>query len=507
MSSDKTGGTDRDLRSLASVSQGAGLFLAGNGVSRVFAFLLNIILTRLLGTRLYGFYSYSRVVFSLVKVFTRLGSDKSVQRYLPEYEDDPPKQYAVLALAYGTSLVASVVVAALVYYLAPVISGYTLSDPLFTDVLRIVAIVLPFNTLVNVTLSVFKSIERMDFNVVVSSGVEPLTRLVFVGGAVLLGYSLVGAAAGLVVSGTLTALVAVAVLYRRTNLNSVGVPRKGMVKEYYNYSVPLTFNQLGNFLYNRVDILMVGYFLSGSAVGVYNIAVLVSSLLSLPLTAFNQLFPPIASRLYHSGEFDELESMYSTVTRWTFTISLFPGIAALLYAEEVLRVFGEGFTEGRLVLVFFVVAQLTNCVVGPSGLLLMMSDHQYLTLFNQLSSGALNALLNYVFITEYGFVGAAVATATVLSLINVLRVIEVWYLEGIMPYDRSYLKPIAAGVAAGVVLFSLSTVLSGYALLVFGGACGAIAFALSLYAFGIEDTDVELVNGVLSCSVDVTIDR
>lgn len=498
MSSDETEHTGQDLRSLSSISQGAGLFLAGNGVNKVFSFVLSVILTRLLGTRLYGFYSYTRVVFSLFQVFTQLGSDKSVLRYLPEYEDEPHKQYAVLTIACGTSLIVSAIVAASIYHFAPLISGYTLSDPLFTDVLRVAAVVIVFNTLADIVLSVFKSIERMDYNVAVSSVVEPGTRLVFVGGAVLLGYSLIGAVAGLVMSGALTTLVAIVLLHERTHLISVEVPKRETITEYYNYSVPLTFNRLGSFLYNRVDILMVGYFLSGSAVGVYNVAVLVSSLLSLPLTAFNQLFPPIASRLYHKGEFGELESMYGTVTRWTFTITLFPGIAAFLYAEELLRVFGEGFAEGQLVLMLFVVAQLAGSVVGSSGFLLMMTDHQYLTLFNQVSSGILNAILNYVFITQYGFIGAAMATATVLSAINVLRVIEVWYFEGMLPYDRTYLKPVLAGIAAGAVMLSLSTMLSGYVLLVSGGLCGGVAFALSLYVLGIEEEEAALLTGTLT---------
>lgn len=493
-----TDGRDDDrIDSLTTISGGAGLFLLGTAVSKVFGLGTTLVLTRFLGTGLYGIYAYLNVVFSLFTVFTRLGGDKSVMRFLPEYEDRPRKRRAMLTLAYGTSLLASIVVAVAVYLLAPVLSAYTLDDPLFVRVLRITAVVIPFNTLLMITNAAFKGIERMDYNVAVSSVVRPLFRLLFVGGAVVLGYSLMGAAVGLVVGGVLTLLVAAGIVVRRTDLGGVARPTRSEMRQYYDFSAPLTFNQLGSFLYNRIDILMVGFLLSGSAVGVYNVAVLLSRLLSLPLTAFNQLFPPIASRLYHGGDHDELESVYRTVTRLIFTISLFPAVATLIYASELLAVFGGEFTRGRLVLMLFVVAQLTNALAGPSGFLLMMSDHQYLTLFNQLSSGLLNAVLNYVLIGAFGFIGAALATASVLAGINVLRVVQVWYLEGFSPYDRSYLKPIVAAAVSGAVMVGLSVQLDRFVLLLAGGCVGGVVFLATLFALGIDDDDRELVRNVL----------
>ncbi|WP_049935581.1 flippase [Haloplanus natans] len=485
------------LDTLNSISEGAGLFLIGKGISKGFGLVTNVVLTRYLGTSLYGIYTYLNVIFSLFTVFTKLGGDKSVLRFLPEYEDQPRKRQAMLTLAYGTSIAGSVVVAALVYFGAPLVSAYTLDDPLFVDVLQITAIVIPFQTLSLLTFSVFKAIERMDYNVAVSSVARPAIRLVFIGGAVALGYSLVGAAAGLIVSGVLTLLVALGVLIKKTDLDSIARPTRTDAERYYDFSVPLTFTQLGSFLYNRIDLLMVGFLLSGSAVGVYNVAVLLSGLLSLPLSAFNQLFPPIASRLYHDGEYDELEDVYGTITRLIFTTALFPAVAAFVYAPELLRIFGEGFVRGERVLWLFVVAQLTNALVGPSGYLLMMSDHQYLTLANQLTSGVLNAILNYVLILEFGFIGAALATATVLTLINIVRVAQVWYLEGFSPYDWTYLKPAAAGVVAGGTMYGLSIVLSQYALLVVGGGLGAGVFLTTLYLLGIQDRDIELVRNLV----------
>jgi O-antigen/teichoic acid export membrane protein len=486
------------LSSLPEIVEGAGLYVVGRGSSNVLGLLTNFILTRILGAALYGIYAYINVVFGIVLVFTKLGGDKAVLRYLPEYSDNPKMQNTMLTTAYTISLGASLLVAAMVYLGAPVISSYTLDEPLFVDVLRITAILIPFRTLSNITYAAFKSLSLMEYNVGVSSIARPIMKLVFVGGAVLLGLSIYGAAAGLVVTGILVFLLGIALLFKKSRLGEFNKPTFEQTKEYTNFSAPLTFQQLGNFLYNKVDIIMVGLFLTGSAVGIYNIAVILARVLAIPLKGFNQMFPPIASSLYHDGESQELDSVYSTVTRWIFTVALYPALVAILYSPEILAIFGPDFVRGRYVLTLFAIAQLMNCAVGPSGFLLMMTDNQYVTLMNQLLSGLLNVVLNFVLILEFGFIGAAAATASVLAGVNVLRVIEIWYLEGLFPYDLTYYKPVGAGVLSAGLLYLLGFWLDGYYLLVGGGILGGVMFAAMILVFGIEQEDKEMFRSFVS---------
>jgi hypothetical protein len=104
------------ISALGSTTQGASLFLTGKVVSKLIMFLTNILLTRFLGVTPYGMYAYMGIVFSLVQRATRLGGDKSALRYLPEYQDEPRTQNAILSVAYGTAIVMSVVDANHRYY-------------------------------------------------------------------------------------------------------------------------------------------------------------------------------------------------------------------------------------------------------------------------------------------------------------------------------------------------------------------------------------------------------
>lgn len=484
------------VTSLQSITRGASVFVIGKAISNVLKFSLNIVLTRGLGPGLYGVYAFAETFLVLITIFAHLGTGEALLRFVPKYEDSERRE-AVLGLAYITGLLASILLAAALYYLAPLITGLTLGNPLLTDVLRILAIVLPFNTLSNLTNNLFRALEIIEYRVLIENVLTPLIRILLVSTALMIGYSLVGVVAAIAVGTILIFALSILFLIARTTLwpsfSRFGEEATG----FYKYSLPLAFKDIGWFLYYRVDILMVGFLLADRSVGIYNIAVIVASLLTLPLSAFNQLFPPVASRLYSNGDLKELETIYTTLTRWTFTVALTPALGIIVYNKEILRIFGGDFTAGASVLTIIVVAQLTNCAVGPSGFLLMMTDHQYLNMVNQWASGILNIILNYIFIQEFGILGAAMASASVLSLINAVRVMEVWFTEGLFPYSFTYLKPITAGLVTAGMMVSLQSFLEGYILMIVGGVAGAITFGGLLYALGIEQSDYQLFRQVL----------
>ena len=111
-----------------------------------------------------------------------------------------------------------------------------------------------------------------------------------------------------------------------------------------------------------------------------------------------------------------------------------------------------------------------------------------------------NAALNYLFITRFGLVGAAFATATVLVLMSIIRVVAIWYLEGLFPYSLKYLKPIAAGLACGAILegWRALSPISGLGMMVVGGITGTIGFVLVLVAAGVEPEDREFFADIAS---------
>ena len=65
----------------------------------------------------------------------------------------------------------------------------------------------------------------------------------------------------------------------------------------------------------RVDVVLIGIFLTATAAGIYNVVLLIVALAAIPLAAFNQMMPPVASDLHSNGQTETLDAVYTTVVR------------------------------------------------------------------------------------------------------------------------------------------------------------------------------------------------
>jgi O-antigen/teichoic acid export membrane protein len=182
------------------------------------------------------------------------------------------------------------------------------------------------------------------------------------------------------------------------------------------------------------------------------------------------------------------------------TAAGFVGLA--LYRTELLAIFGADYTAGANILIVLAVGQLINSAVGPADHLLAMTDHRYVLLANQVSMGISNIILNYLLLIEYGPIGAAVATALVFACLNVVRVIEVYLLEGIFPYNRSFLKFLPALGVATLVMYSVRSFLTT-PLSYVGIPLALVVYVLSLYGFGMQQVDRNLVAQIVTRAVDI----
>lgn len=486
------------INSLGSILSGGSIFAVGHILTNVFGFVTQLLLTRLLGATGYGIFSYGQTVLTLMLNVSNAGTDKSLMRYLPSQHDNHQFQQATLTLAYGTSLIASVSTAVLLIAAAPIIATYTINDPVFVDVLRLFAVILIIDTIMQVTSTSFRAFEMAQFDVLIRKIGRQGSLLLAAVIAFLLGLNVFSTTALVVVASMFTLGCAIALALRYLDVHPSRNLSEANPREYYNYSIPLSAKDMGSFFYTRADVLMVGIFFSASAVGVYNIAVLLATFITLPLSAVSQLFPPIAAKLYSDGSSRELDDVYSAVSRWAMTGALPLAIGAIVYRVELLALFGAEFATGGAILTVLAIAKFVDTAVGPSGYMLMMTDHQYLLLINQWSFAILNIILNYFFLLEFGVIGAAYASAVVLASLNLLRAGEVYYLEGMHPFSRSFFKPIVAGLPASGVMIIVPLILPNnpFVALILGGSLGCVVYLLALFTLGIEESDRKLYDSI-----------
>jgi O-antigen/teichoic acid export membrane protein len=132
---------------------------------------------------------------------------------------------------------------------------------------------------------------------------------------------------------------------------------------------------------------------------------------------------------------------------------------------------------------------LVGSAVGATGWLLMMTDHQYARMALDWLLAVLNTVLTYAFVTEFGLVGAALGTAVAIAVQNGIQVVLLRRFEGLWPFDATFLKPLAAGVAAAAVMGGVREVLATPAAVAVGLPLGALAYVGVLVALGVNPRD------------------
>src|SRR5439155_18819833 len=152
------------------------------------------------------------------------------------------------------------------------------------------------------------------------------------------------------------------------------------------------------------------------------------------------------------GDRAALAAMLKRVTHWNTTISV-PFFAVLaLVPTGLLSVFGGGrYETGAKALAVLATGQLINTAAGPLGQVINMSGRQYLTMTNTALVAALNAGACILLIPRYGMNGAACSTAGALTLVNMIKLVEVRILFSMHPFASQTLRVILAGVAAFAV--------------------------------------------------------
>ena len=191
------------------------------------------------------------------------------------------------------------------------------------------------------------------------------------------------------------------------------------------------------------------------------------------------------------GDRRGLEALYQTVSKWSVSLNLPLFLALVLFPEALLSLFGPEFREGVTALTILAFANIINAATGASGAVLDMTGHSVVKLINASVAVVLAVGLNLLLIPTYGLVGAAISVLASSAAVNLLRITEVYVLLDTTPYNRTFLKPLAAGVVGLAAALGVRALVPDapalQALLGIAALFAAYAFTLTRLGLSAED--------------------
>ncbi len=418
---------------LSTLLSSAALVFVGSIVGVVARLGERIVLGRALETDVYGDVTIALAIVSVGSTLAGLGLTQGVPRYMSRFDNQSDVR-GVIVTGFVVALSGATVVAALLLLNLGWLAGALFETPGATVFLIPFILTIPFQVGMKIGIGGIRGLENTLYKTLVGDLFFPFGRIALLGLLLWSGYGIVAAGyAYLIAAATSFALA----LWFLNRLFSVVGEFQTRTREIVSFSVPLIIAAVLNILLTRTDTVMIGYFDSSFATGLYGYAYPLATGLLFVVASFGFLYLPLASRFDSDDRHEELDAVYKITTKWAF-VATFPAfLTFVIFPGDVLAIFfSESARPAALAFVVLAGGFFTNAAFGRNRETLSALGQTKLIMLANGFAYVLNVCLNLLLIPLYSYLGAAIASAISYISLNLIIYLFLRRRFDISPFSR-----------------------------------------------------------------------
>ena len=416
---------------VGAVARGGALNMGGSIVYGAANFILLVVLNRVLGTDDAGIVLVAIAIFNIIETVAELGCGTGLVRMLSRDRaiDRQDLLRATVIVAIVPVIVSALLGAALLWVLAEPLARLLADDgqvELVSDVLRAMALFLPFATLHSVLVSGTRGFNTMVPQTVIERVGRATALPMVVAIAVGLGMGPVGVGACWAAT-TVVALIfssrAMAKRVKRATANKGLVPvapSREIARDFWSFTAPRAVGQTAEVAVNWIDTVLVGVLVSTTAAGIYASGTRYILPGIYAANALMQVTGPRISGMLSKGDKHEASQLIKVVAGWQSAVMWPIYLITALFPSPLLRVFGPEVVAAKGALVAISVAMLVTAPAGPVASVILMAGRSRQAMFNTLVLVVINVGGNLLFVPKHGITAAGMtwgATILVAALL------------------------------------------------------------------------------------------
>lgn len=296
------------LQVLEEIATGALFLFSGNVLATLFSAICGILVAKLLGPDLYGAYSLAFVPISFLAVFTGLGLNYALTRYIAYYSVTKEMGGIAPLVMSGLLFTAleSTVICILALILVERLTVVFINRPELVDFVRIVLPLVVLQAVLNANSGVligFGDTKRCALTTVVLQ----LSRLVVAPTLIVIGLGVSGALAGNVLAYVIGVAMSLFFIYRNCARSGISLALKkstaiSAISLMLSYGLPLYMSSVLNSSIETVRGVILAYVASDYVVGNFNVALRFTSLVTLLLGPISSVLVPTFTKIGESRE-------------------------------------------------------------------------------------------------------------------------------------------------------------------------------------------------------------
>jgi O-antigen/teichoic acid export membrane protein len=379
-------------------------------------FFLLPIITKTLGTYDYGLWAQINTTVSLISPLALMGLSMGFVRFLSSETEIKIIREAVYSILFFVTI-AGLFASFLLYMFAEPLATFGFKDPHATYFIQAGSLLILLSVIESISLFYFRIFRQIQIFSYLTL-FETFGKLFFILFLLKMGYGLLGViAATLLVQGSIFLISLLMII------SQIGfiIPRFTYIKEYLQFSLPLTPNSLIRWITESSDRYMVTYFLGLRSVGVYSAACSIGSLIQLFVSSLQLILLPELSKLFDENKTDEVRIYMSHSLRYFLLISI-PAVFGLsALAKPLLGILTtDDFLSGWFVIPIIAFSGLLAGIFQIFVNTMLLIKETKTTTYINIVAAVSNVLINLLLIPSIGIVGASLSTLFSYFLMAVL---------------------------------------------------------------------------------------
>lgn len=438
---------------------------AGQLATKFFSFIYTILIARMLLPEELGAFYLALSIISVLFIFTDLGIDYSLARYVPYLYGKKKfgKLKDLIKLGYFGGAFSTIIFASLVFLLAQGISTFV-NAPQIAPAIRILSAYLFFDELFIVAKGILRGRKKIR-DISFLDALQSIAKLLLTIPLILL----MGGTAQVLALGFLFSfmfIVPFGIYLAHREVRAIPAEsyspsvkeRVGFIKEIISFGMVTSVIVALWFAVQYMDRIMMSYFnVPLSDIGIYSIAIGLANLIIIFPSSINSIFFPLISELFGMGKKEEMEKIIQTSIKWTVSFMLPIILVLIAFSDGLLRMFyGSAYGAGWVVLVLFSIGIFIKSTFSICSSTIAAMRRLDIEIIIAIASCATNAVLNLFLIPAWGMNGAAFAS--LLSFL-VYSILVTYYFRKkfSFSFSKDMHKPILAGLLAIGLIFIMKS--------------------------------------------------
>ena len=246
---------------------------------------------------------------------------------------------------------------------------------------------------------------------------------------------------------------------------------------FWSFALPRALGGVAQMGVQRGGVVMVALLNGLTGAAVFTAATRIMVVGQFGTQAVLYAAQPRFAELLAARDHAAVRALYQAGTSWLVCLTWPLYLSALVFAPEVMKLFGAEYSAGALALVIVCAGQLAASVLGMGDLILTMTGRTGLNLLNNVMSLLANVAVCVLLVPSYGAAGAAVALVVA---VLVRKLLPLWQLRSLVvlhPFSR----PVLLATGSALVWFGALPLLLDA---VTGGGIPVLAAAVLAGAVG-----------------------